>query len=207
MNKKYPSKDSPYNYRMVILANIYDEGLSILPTHRLVKIENLQQKEFIKSVSKYFHVEQQSVSNNISKKQLIKKMKSLLETKTEHKVILYFSNKFYILTLKDNNIMETLAKERSNTWKTLDVSILHKIVIESILGISQDTLEDHIKYTREDMEAIEQVDNGMFHFSVLMNATKINELKKIAEAGEHMPQKSTYFLPKMLSGLTMYKMD
>ncbi|MBE3141201.1 MAG: DUF1015 family protein, partial [Thermoplasmata archaeon] len=65
---------------------------------------------------------------------------------------------------------------------------------------------DHVKYTRVDAEAIQFVDDGKYDFSFLINATKIDQLKAIADANEHMPQKSTYFLPKMLSGLVMYKM-
>ena len=83
---------------------------------------------------------------------------------------------------------------------------LPKIILEHFLGINEKNLEDHIKYTRVDGEAIQFVDEGRFDISFLMNATKIEELKATAEAGEHMPQKSTYFLPKMLSGLVLYKM-
>ena len=100
-----------------------------------------------------------------------------------------------------------IGPDRSETWRNLDVSILHKIIIEKGLGITQETLEDHVKYTRDDEEAITYVQEGKFDCSIIMNATKIDELKTIADGGEHMPQKSTYFLPKMLSGLVMYNMD
>ena len=110
------------------------------------------------------------------------------------------------MTLKDEKVMDEFAKDRSEIWRRLDVSILHKVILEHILGINEDNLEDHVKYTRVDGEAIQFVDEERFDISFLMNATKIDELKAIAQAGEHMPQKSTYFLPKMLSGLVMYKM-
>ncbi|MCK5458556.1 MAG: DUF1015 family protein, partial [Thermoplasmatales archaeon] len=103
-------------------------------------------------------------------------------------------------------VMDEFAKDRSEIWRRLDVSILHKIILENIMGINEDNLEDHVRYTRVDGEAIQFVEEGRFDISFLMNATKIDELKAIAQAGEHMPQKSTYFLPKMLSGLVMYKM-
>jgi len=103
--------------------------------------------------------------------------------------------------------MDKLAGDQSKTWRTLDVSILHKIILENIMGINQINLEDHIRYTRVDEEAISFVNEGKYDLSFLMNATKIDELKAIANSGEHMPQKSTYFLPKMLSGLVFYKMD
>ena len=130
-----------------------------------------------------------------------------IKTIDEHKFALYSrTGKYYILTLKDETTMDKLAAERSKTWRTLDVSILHKIILEKILGVDEDNLEDHVKYTRVNGEAIKFVENEKFDISFLMNATKIEELKTIADAGEHMPQKSTYFLPKMLSGLVMYKM-
>ena len=129
-----------------------------------------------------------------------------LETKDEHRFVMYIKGEYYLLTLKDEAFMDEFAKDRTKTWRTLDVSILHKIILEHLMGINQDNLEDHVKYTRVDEEALKFVDEGKYDLSFLMNATKIDELKAIADAGEHMPQKSTYFLPKMLSGLVMYKM-
>ena len=119
---------------------------------------------------------------------------------------MYLKDKYYLLKLKDEAFMDKFAGDRSKTWRTLDVSILHIIILEHIMGINQENLEDHVKYTRVDEEAIQFVDGGKYDLSFLMNATKIEELKAIADAGEHMPQKSTFFLPKMLSGLVIYKM-
>ena len=199
--------DAPFQYRMVILANMFDEGLAILPTHRLLNLPDTINKEKLQSVLKqYFTVEVYPRDSSIKPQKLAENIKKQIETDKQHKFALFFKDNYFIITLKDESIMDKLANERSETWKKLDVSILHKIVIEEIMGITQDNLEDHVKYTREDEEAITVVDNGSFDCSILMNATKIDELKEIADAGEHMPQKSTYFLPKMLSGLVMYDM-
>ena len=103
--------------------------------------------------------------------------------------------------------MNNFAPDHSDNWKSLDVSILHKIIIEHLLNIDESNLENYVRYTRSDEDAIRLVDIGKYDLSILMNATKIDELITIAESGEHMPQKSTFFLPKMLSGLVMYKMD
>ena len=199
--------NASFNYRMVILANMFDEGLAILPTHRLIKMPSLNLEELLEKIDEYFTVEEKTVDstekdyNNVGKKII-----EDIETKNEHKFSLYCKNKYYILTLKDEKMMDKLASDRSKTWRTLDVSILHKIILERLMDINEKNLEDHVKYTRVDDEAIKFVDEGSFDISFLMNATKIEELKAIAEASEHMPQKSTYFLPKMLSGLVMYKM-
>jgi uncharacterized protein (DUF1015 family) len=199
--------NASFNYRMVILANMFDEGLSILPTHRLLKMPGFNLKELIEKLGEFFNIEEKGIDNKGKKYDEIgKNVMKDIETKSEHKFALYCKNKYYILTLKDEGVMDELAHYRSSTWRTLDVSILHKIILEKLLGINEKNLEDHVKYSRVDSEAIRFVEEGKFDFSFLMNATKIEELKAIADAGEHMPQKSTYFLPKMLSGLVMYKM-
>ena len=199
--------DMPYNYRMVILANMFDDGLSILPTHRLIKKPGINLKNFIKKLQPYFKVEEKKINiqknNDIS---LGKTIMSQIQTTDKHIFALYTKNHYYILTLKDGTIMDQLAPDRSKTWRTLDVSILHKVILEKIMGITESNIEDHVKYTRDDDVAIQFVDEDKYDLSYLMNATKIDELKAVAEAGEHMPQKSTYFLPKMLSGLVMCKM-
>ncbi|MCK5636378.1 MAG: DUF1015 domain-containing protein [Thermoplasmatales archaeon] len=200
-------KDASFNYRMVILANMFDEGLSIFPTHRLIKKPNIDFDELLEKLNEYFVVEEKTVDSskeNIA--EVREKIKDDLETKDEHKFVMYLKDKYYLLKLKDEAFMDKFAGDRSKTWRTLDVSILHIIILEHIMGINQEKLEDHVKYTRVDEEAIQFVDGGKYDLSFLMNATKIEELKAIADAGEHMPQKSTFFLPKMLSGLVIYKM-
>jgi uncharacterized protein (DUF1015 family) len=200
--------NAPFNYRMVILQNMFDEGLSIFPTHRLIKKQDFNFGKSIDQLKKYFYIEEKNFySINETSESISKIIMDDIKTNKQHKFAIYCKNKYYILTLKDEKIMDEFAGDRSNSWRTIDVSILHKIVFEYIMGINQYNIEDHIKYTRVDNEAIKFVDEGKFDFSVLMNATKINELKAVADAGEHMPQKSTYFLPKMLSGLVIYKMD
>jgi uncharacterized protein (DUF1015 family) len=208
MNEKtyYKKTNNPFNFIMVVLANIFDEGLSILPTHRFVKKRDIKIQDCLDNLKNYFIIEEKIfIKKDV--KAISKKIIEEIKTKNKHIFALYTKDKYFILTLKDEKIMDELASDRSTTWRTLDVSILHKIVFEHAMGITQDNLEDHVKYTRIDEEAIKYVNQGKYDFSVLMNATKINELKKIAESGEHMPQKSTYFLPKMLSGLVAYKME
>jgi uncharacterized protein (DUF1015 family) len=197
--------DAPFNYRMVILANMFDEGLAILPTHRLLTLPNLNLEQVITQIEEFFSVEKKPILSTTAEV-IGKHIIDDIVTETHHKFALYTKQHYYILTLKDDQIMDKFAAGRSSTWRTLDVSILHKIILEYIMGINETNLEDHVKYTRDTTEAIQFVNDGTCNVSFLMNATKIEELRSIAEAGEHMPQKSTYFLPKMLSGLVMYKM-
>jgi uncharacterized protein (DUF1015 family) len=199
---------APFNYQMVIIANMFDEGLAILPTHRLIKMPGFDLKTVLKKLEKYFTITEETIDQKATDSEETGNsiMKSI-ETDHDHKFALYHKKKCYILTLKSETVMDQLAADHSTTWRTLDVSILHKIILEQIMGINDQNLEDHVKYTRVNSEAISFVDQGKYDLSFLINATKIEQLKAIAEAGEHMPQKSTYFLPKMLSGLVMYPMD
>ncbi len=199
--------DAPFNYLMVVLCNMFDPGLSILPTHRFIKMPQVNFDDLCKKLERYFIIEKKLIPYKETDYQKIgKKIMREITTENKHKLALYTKGIYYILTLKDEQVMDKLASDHSKTWRTLDVSILHKLILEEFLGINEKNLEDHVKYTRVDAEAIQQVDEGKYDFSFLINATKIDQLKAIADAGEHMPQKSTYFLPKMLSGLVMYKM-
>ncbi|MCK5301082.1 MAG: DUF1015 domain-containing protein, partial [Thermoplasmatales archaeon] len=196
--------DSPFNYRMVILVNMFDEGLSILPTHRLVKKDEIDINKFLSKLENYFEIIEKNITNdNIIN--IEKKIMSDISSENKKQFVLYLKNKYYILTLKNLNLMDKVGDNHSKIWKSLDVSILQKLIFEEILNINQENLENHVFYTRDLKEAIQFVNEEKYNFSFLMNPTKINELKAIAESGEHMPQKSTYFLPKMLSGLVMYK--
>ncbi len=208
MNDKYQNEDNdlPYNYRMVILVNMLDEGLSILPTHRLVRMDDIDIKKFLLKLEKYFEIIEKNVEiDNIKK--IEKQIINDISNKDKKQFALYLKNKYYILTLRDLNLMDKFEETHSKIWRSLDVSILQKLIFEDILSINQDNLEKYIFYTRSFEEAIQFINEGKYSFSFILNPTKINELKKIADGGEHMPQKSTYFLPKMLSGLVMYKMD
>jgi uncharacterized protein (DUF1015 family) len=204
---KNTTPNAPFNYIMVVLCNMFDPGLSILPTHRLITMPSVDFNDLAKRLERYFFVEQKPL--NASKKDyttLGKQAMDKIQTSNLHRFGLYTKNNYWVLTLKDDTIMNKIAADHSEIWRTLDVSILHKLILEEFLGINEKNIEDHVKYTRVDGEAIQLVDEGKYDFSFFLNATKIEELKAIADAQEVMPQKSTYFLPKMLSGLVMYKM-
>ena len=86
---------------------------------------------------------------------------------------------------------------------------LHKLVLEEILGMSEEDIraQKHLKYIRDGREAIEAVRSGAAQVAFLMNPVRIEQMRDIAFAGGVMPQKSTDFYPKMLSGLTIYSVE
>ncbi|MEW6621407.1 MAG: DUF1015 domain-containing protein [bacterium] len=180
-----------YNFIMIYLTKMEDEGLTILPTHRLVKINTHP------SFSPFFEVEKVNTCN-----ELLEKMEMMKES---HYVFgMYAEGKNYLLILKDNEIMDKLiGDEKPEEYKKLDVSILQTVVINHILKITD--IEAHIGYTHNEKEAILLVDEGKYNLAFFLNPTRISQLKEMSLKHELMPQKSTYFYPKLLTGLVMNK--
>jgi uncharacterized protein (DUF1015 family) len=97
----------------------------------------------------------------------------------------------------------------SGKQRTLDVVVLHRLILEKCLGITEDAVkkESHITYVRERDAAINAVREGKAQVAFLLNPTRLDQMRDIAYEGNVMPQKSTDFYPKVLSGLTMYSME
>jgi len=107
---------------------------------------------------------------------------------------------------------ETIAgalTDVSDRQRRLDVVQLHGVVLEKLLGITAEAVREqtHVRYQREAEEAMEQVAEGEANAAFLMNPVTLDQLREVAFAGEVMPQKSTDFFPKLLSGLAVYALD
>ncbi|HEV2194597.1 MAG TPA: DUF1015 domain-containing protein [Candidatus Acidoferrum sp.] len=115
---------------------------------------------------------------------------------------------FYVLTLRDGVNLAELLPSVSPLQRELDVVLLHEGILEPALGITPQavTAEAHLTYEREAAAAIEAVDSGHAQISFLLNPCAVDQVMKIATAGEVLPQKSTDFYPKLLSGITMYRL-
>jgi uncharacterized protein (DUF1015 family) len=124
---------------------------------------------------------------------------------------LYLSGRLYLLRLESgpSRVESLMDQPRSQAWRSLDVSILHSVVIRHLLGISEadQAAQSHIKYTRSLHEAVSMVDSGISQAALLMNPPSVEDVIQVARSGEKMPQKSTYFYPKLLTGLVMRPLD
>ncbi len=105
--------------------------------------------------------------------------------------------------------MDALLPQKSTAYRHLDVSILHHRIIDKLLGVKMEThkLGLNIEYIKDAVEADKRVHDGIADIVFFMNPTKVREVKEVAAAGERMPQKATYFYPKLLTGLVMHKID
>ncbi len=112
---------------------------------------------------------------------------------------------WYLLTLKDIGVMSKVLPDVSEASQQLDVSVLHSLILEKTMGIDKENMAKQINltYTKFFEEAIIKVDKGQFQCSFILNPTRVTEIRDVAAAGEKMPQKSTYFYPKMITGMVM----
>ncbi|MBE3141713.1 MAG: DUF1015 domain-containing protein, partial [Thermoplasmata archaeon] len=109
-------QNAPFNYIMVVLCNMFDPGLSILPTHRLIKMSNVKTDELIRKLEKYFTVEKKLIEDKKKEYQKTgKKIMDDLATEKNHTFALYAKDVYYILTLKDEHVMDALATDHSKT--------------------------------------------------------------------------------------------
>ena len=191
-----------YNYLMVSLVNLYNEGLVVFPTHRLVNnVQGLDVAKLTGELQQDFNVEELPAGTGLDD------FTARLEEQgaDAHAFGLYTRDKkYYLLTLKNEAILDRLNLDnRSAAWRRLDVSILHTLILEKLLGIGsqQRADESNLTYVRDEDVAKASVDNGSAQLAFFMNSTKVEEVTDIATGGEKMPQKSTFFYPKVVTGL------
>lgn len=194
------------NFAMMVLVNLYDPGLVVLPTHRLIrKRPGFEPDKVINDVQDLFTVEPVTVQ-----REHFPAFLRDFESRGKGFFALYTGqDTLYVLSLKPNvDPDKLLPAEKSTAWRRLDVTVLHSLILEKYLGIgsAERTDEDLVRYTREETGALDAVDRGEFAFAFFMNPTGVDELVAVAEAGELMPQKSTYFYPKLSTGLVINKL-
>ena len=197
MSKEGDAQD----YQMIFLVDMEHPGLVVFPTHRMVRdLPEFDKDKVLESCKDYFDVEAYSSVGN---------MNALLAAKYNEgkKAFAFYCGKgeWYLLTLKDLAVMDEVLPDLSAASRQLDVSVLHSLILEKTMGIDKENMANQVNltYTKFFEEAILEVDKGDFQCSFILNPTRVTEIRDVAAAGEKMPQKSTYFYPKMITGMVM----
>ena len=194
------------NYVMSYFTNM-DDDLLIYPTHRIIT-KWIEPYVLLETVKKYFDVKDYTFTG-ANKAEVKKEFLSAIEKSAEEKISmgLYMKNvnKFYLLTLREN--VDEILNEYNvpDVLKNLDLTVLHKVIITKELGFTEEEqmAQDGIKYIKVENEAFDMIDMGKAEASFIMAYPKIEDIKRISSAGYRMPQKSTYFYPKLLSGIVI----
>jgi uncharacterized protein (DUF1015 family) len=207
-NSGAKSSDEPYEFAVMAFVNMNSPGLLILPTHRVVHgLTSFSAEDFIESAAAYFDVEEVDPALDARRASAVLRDSGHARTA----LLAATANRFFLLRSpeKFKPAAAKILSGLSVRQQSLDVVQLHKCLLEGVFKLSEESIrnQQNISYVREADEAIAQVRDGKANVSFLMNPCRIEQVRDVAFSGEVMPQKSTDFYPKLLSGLTIYALD
>ena len=201
----FESGAAPYELVMMTLVNMDSPGLVILPTHRVVHgLQSFSPAGFREGASQYFSVEEVDPSVDAARAAVILREAGRMGTA----LLVVMADRVFLLD-RAKLITSNIFAGFSLRQQALDVVQLHKLLLEGVLGISEEAIRDqtNVRYIRDIDEAMAQVRSGAANCAFLMNPARMAQVRDIAFAGEVMPQKSTDFYPKLLTGLTIYALE
>ena len=205
--------DASYERSMMTFVNTHSEGLTILPTHRVVSnLRDFSWSAVRRYLEPWFATEVFSFGDDVRRAEAVKKFHArLLQEKAQRAIGVYpaaagGSRAFYLLTLRPEADLAQILPGLSRLQRQLDVVLLHQGILEPAMGVTPHAVaaEANLSYEREFNAALDAVERGA-QVAFLLNPVDVDVVMKVATSGEVMPQKSTDFYPKLLSGITMYR--
>lgn len=192
----HPEKDGA-RFLMMALVNMYNEGLVILPTHRLIRREDHDPKIILHRIEDTFHVV------SVPRDQMLEKIHGEK-----------FSYGFccdgddYVIRLKDRQALDSIATQ-SAALRQLDVTVLHEMILKPLFHIDteDENIQEKIAYMKTLPAAMAKLSEGDYAFGFFLNAVNVEEIVHVARDNEVMPQKSTFFYPKVYSGLVTQRLE
>jgi uncharacterized protein (DUF1015 family) len=205
--------DAATEFAMMTFINTRSKGLTILPTHRvIVHLPNFRFEEFREKVEPYFDWYSYPFQNPSEREASFSEFRKDLERESHGRrgIGVYAGGRaFYLFLLRKDADLETVLPDVSDAQRGLDVVLLHRLMLEKGLGVTAEavTAEKNVEYEREIETAIDRVDRGDAQVALLLKAVPVQQVADIALGGDVMPQKSTDFYPKLLSGVTVYRIE
>ncbi|HET8909795.1 MAG TPA: DUF1015 domain-containing protein [Ktedonobacterales bacterium] len=199
------SDDDAVNFTLMGLSALEDPGLAVLPTHRMLRdLDATRLAALDETLAAHFTSEPLSGDSNA----WVQALATAGESGTAFVLVRPGDVRLERLTGIGHAAMQDVEGEDAGTsdaWRTLDVAVLHALVLDSALGVTPDAVRagEHISYTRDAETAAAAVQSGEAQLAVLLNATPPAAIRDVARAGDRMPQKSTYFYPKLITGLVI----
>lgn len=206
-----PSKRS-YEFVMMYLTNMDDPGLTILPSHRLIKdCSDFQFDAFLERLKEWFEINPVP-SNEMDHENNLGVLKEQLNDKGRTTSAMGFryhgKDQTYLFLLKPG-MRDEMGEDLHPSLKNLDVLVLSRLVLQKTLGFSKEDLDNEEKFHYESnmQKALNKVDSGAYEMAFLLNPTRMQQVKEVASDSLIMPRKSTYFYPKILTGLVFNRID
>jgi uncharacterized protein (DUF1015 family) len=187
--------DGDHRYILMCLVALQDPGLTVFPTHRLVnRLDDAKRAALKEGLERDFQIDEVAVDDVAPAPGDGPLQLGYVESRDE---------RVYRLTLKDQTIADTALSGHSDAYRHLDTGVLETLLLKGALGLSDDDIShfNGLFYARDTAEALAKVRSGEYDAAFLMRPTPIAQVRDVAAEGENMPPKSTYFFPKLLTGL------
>ena len=201
MREKFPNapKEAPFDFVMMALVGFDDPGLLVLPTHRILhSLGRHSKKEFLEGLRNYFELlpcPEEKIGSELERRS------------RQEKVFggIFGKEGSFLLRLKDQEAArKSLPSGKPKAWYELEANLLTHLVFDILWGVSGEERQGLIEYTRSWEEVTQAVREGRAEAGFLMRAPEVRTIRELADFGERMPQKTTYFYPKLASGLFFY---
>lgn len=194
----------PFDAVLMLCSSLEDPGLTVLPTHRVVKTPMPVASEIKDLLRESFEIEEIPARDHAeaaTRRRFLQTLRARGQGGPVFGLALRGFSAYLLLTLRPNHRDATGSSARER----LDVAILHNLILSKLCRSEPD--EEAILYTQDENEALDLVARGGAEAALMLNATKVSEVLEVAKSGERMPHKSTYFYPKPLTGLVMNVFD
>jgi uncharacterized protein (DUF1015 family) len=216
LKERYPlaSPEAPFNYTLMYLSNMFDPDLVILMAHRLLggpRLKNLEESWVMGRLKEYFEIVSLPAAHEFGEAYDEFLQQTLAEVPAGESafILLGFGRKAWRLIMRSGVRQTVLARQMHPALAQLDVAVLNYLIFEKVLGIDAKAQDDQdtCKYTSKISEAVAAVSKGEARLAFLLNPTRIEQVQEVAMAGLIMPRKSTYFYPKVMTGLVLSRID
>jgi uncharacterized protein (DUF1015 family) len=187
--------DGEHRYILMCLVALQDPGLTVFPTHRLVnRLDDARRAALAQALERDFQIAEVALDDVAP---------APGDGPLQLGYIKAGDERAYNLTLKDQAIADAALRDHSDAYRRLDTGVLETLLLKGALGLSDDDIShfNGLFYARDTAEAIAKVRSGEYEAAFLMRPTPIAQVRDVAAEGENMPPKSTYFFPKLLTGL------
>lgn len=202
------------NFVLMALIDIDDPGLLVLPTHRLVSSLSSDVRNSLTSekLGQYFTIQELggASTDDALAPEFIADVPVLLQMlgqvgKEHPSLIIRTPEHTWLLSQNEQGARSMQKSGHSEAWNELDVAVAHTLVLQGLLDLSPEdiTAGTYIRYTRDALQALQAVQKGEAQLAILLNPTRVRQISEVARANDRMPQKSTYFYPKLITGSVM----
>ncbi|MFH1888521.1 MAG: DUF1015 domain-containing protein [Candidatus Omnitrophota bacterium] len=193
-----PDDGAGFNYILAYFTNTSSSALTILPIHRLLKLSPRQDTgKFMASLKEHFDLEE--VKDKVRFFFLMEK-----GGRSEHLLGMYCAKKYWLLRLKNIKILDRIISDKPREFRSLDIAILNYLILRRTLGVDLED-KDILTFSHDAKELVEKADSDSSYVVFFLNPVRMEQIISVAKTGENMPSKSTYFYPKVLSGLLINK--